>query len=123
MNHIEDDPGIHLTPTGARIVLGVLLIALVVALLISFTRAVGAAPATGNAGGCSESSKRYALACTVQDAGVGWVSGSCLYGEYFLAQTRRTFRVGDAVTVRGCVDEHGTLFSAPGFPLRISKNH
>jgi len=57
----------------------------------------------------------------VRDAGVGWVSGTCQWGEYFLAQTLRTFRPGDAVTVSGCVDQHGTIFSAPGAPLRISR--
>jgi hypothetical protein len=80
-----------------------------------------AAPMAGNRGGCSASSQRANLVCTVQDAGVGWVAGTCVYGEYFLAQTARTFAPGDSVTVSGCIDNHGTLFSAPGYALRIRK--
>jgi hypothetical protein len=80
-----------------------------------------ASPMAGNRGGCSASSQRSGLQCTVQDAGVGWVSGTCVYGEYFLAQTARTFRAGDSVTVSGCIDNHNTLFSAPGYALRIRK--
>jgi hypothetical protein len=80
-----------------------------------------AAPRAGNRGGCSVRSQRAGLHCTVQDAGVGWVSGTCVYGEYFLAQTARTFAPGESVTVSGCSDDHNTLFSAPGYRLRISK--
>lgn len=75
----------------------------------------------GNRGGCNPESRAIGLACVVRDAGVGWVSGTCQFGEYFLAQTLRTFRPGQSVTVSGCVDEHGALFGAPGAPLRISR--
>lgn len=79
------------------------------------------ASSAGNRGGCNKESRVIGAACTVQDAGVGWVSGTCIYGEYFLAQTARTFSPGQSVRVSGCVDQYGTLFSAPGFPLRIRK--
>lgn len=95
-----------------RIIGIIVLLALAVA--IALTDHTGATTLAGNRGGCSVQSRRYDLVCTVQDAGVGWVSGSCTYGEWFLAQTARTFVPGEPVTATGCVDDTDTLHSAPG---------
>jgi hypothetical protein len=120
-NHIDDDPGIGLTPMGKRAAVILLIVGIIVALVIVLNyRGAGAAPLAGNRGGCPLESRRYNLACQVQDSGVGWVSGTCLYGEYFLAQTARTFTPGP-VHVTGCVDDTNTIYSAPGFRLRITK--
>ena len=105
-----------------RVLLIILIIIGVLALFaLALTDRTEAAPQAGNRGGCNAASRVSGLSCTVQDAGVGWVSGTCLWGEYFLAQTGRTFAPGDEVSVSGCVNEHGVITSAPGAPLRISK--
>ena len=123
MDHDDytNDPGLRLTPLGRRVLLVLLLIGLLVAVVLVFSDPAGAAPLEGNRGGCNPASRAYGLTCTVQNAGLGWVSGTCVYGEYFLAQTARTFRPGQVVHVTGCEDQYGVLFSAPGFPLRISR--
>jgi hypothetical protein len=119
--HIDNDPGLRLNARGKRVAIAVIVIGLLLLFALALTDRAGAADLSGNRGGCAEVSKRSGLRCTVQDAGVGWVSGTCLYGEYFLAQTARTFRSGESVTVQGCIDNHATLYSAPGWPLRIRK--
>jgi hypothetical protein len=104
-----------------RLWLIIIIVGILALFLLALTDTAGATPLAGTRGGCPVVSQRYGLACTVQDAGVGWVSGTCQWGEYFLAQTARVFVPGQAVTVTGCVDDHGALRSVPGFALRISK--
>lgn len=104
-------------------VLAILLLGVIIGLVLGsvITLLAEAAPLDGNRGGCNKESQAIDLVCTVQDAGAGWVSGTCLYGEYFLAQTDRTFASGDNVSVSGCVNEHGVITSAPGAPLRVKR--
>ena len=100
-----------LTIAGALILLGLVL-----------TEQVGAAALSGNKGGCARGNQVYGLACTVNDAGAGWVMGACEFGFWFgPVRTARAFSAGQAVTVSGCEGENAVLYSAPGFPLRISR--
>jgi len=92
------------------------MLALAVALVLYAVFAcvsVEAASLAGNRGGCNISSRWYSLPCTVQDAGVGWVSGTCRLGQYFLFQTNRTFWPEQPVLVKACEDQRGVLFSTP----------
>lgn len=79
------------------------------------------ARSAGNRGGCNPASRVIDLPCTVQDAGIGWVSGVCVWGEYFLAQTIRSFAPGQPVSVSGCINQYGTITAAPGAPLRVTR--
>ena len=116
----DNDPGLKLTPLGRRVIFGLLIIGILIALVILLTGGnAGAAPLEGNRGFCNYASRASGLACTVTDAGVGWVMGTCKWGEFFLAQTWRTFRPGQNVTVSGCEDQYGTLFGTPDYPLRV----
>jgi hypothetical protein len=79
-----------------------------------------AAPASGNLGGCGYRNRnmRYGVSCEVSDAGPGFVSGNCVYGYWFSrVSTRRTFTVGQAVSVDGCEGTGSELYA----PIRISK--
>lgn len=81
------------------------LIFLVLWVLLSFTGAADAAPVAGNKGGCGHGNRNmvYGVACTVTDAGTGFVSGTCEYGLWFSrVATARTFRPEQAVSVNGC---------------------
>jgi hypothetical protein len=75
-------------------------------------------PDLGNKAGCGRANMRYGVACTVTDAGNGFVSGTCQNGLYFSrVSTARTFRLGQAVKVRGCEGLGGELYA----PIRISR--
>ena len=104
-------------PSRAWYIVGSALAALI--MLAAIASSVQAAPAAGNRGGCNIDSRWYSLACTVQDAGVGWVAVTCQFGEYGLFQTARTFRPQQPVRVKACEDQNGVLFSAPGWPVWV----
>jgi hypothetical protein len=77
-------------------------------------------PVAGNLGGCGHNGRnlRYNIACTVTDAGQGFVSGTCDYGYWFSrVSTRRTFTLDQAVTVNGCEGLGSELYA----PIRISR--
>ncbi len=61
---------------------------------------------------------RYGISCTVTDAGVGFVSGTCDFGYWFSrVSTKRTFRLDQPVRVNGCEGSGSELYA----PIRISK--
>ena len=96
------------------------LILLVALVLLSVSAAAYAAPAAGNGGGCGHGNRNmvYGVACTVTDAGTGFVSGTCEYGLWFSrVATARTFRPEQAVSVNGCEGLGGELYA----PIRISR--
>ena len=106
--------------TDRWINLALIAVAVCITLLVLFACVkTEAAPLTGNRGGCNISSRWYSLACTVQDAGVGWVAVTCQVGEYGLFQTARTFRPQQPVKVKACEDQYGVLFSTPGWPVWV----
>jgi hypothetical protein len=65
----------------------------------------------GNGGGCDYQRNWWPRqSCTITDAGVGWASGSCRFGNWFdHVRTIRTFRPGQDVTVAGCRNLNGEL--------------
>jgi hypothetical protein len=121
-----DDPGLRLTPTGQRLLWAAIIIGLLIAIGWALTDTADAAPnhfpTAGNKDGCAAGNRWRGLACTVADAGPGWVSGDCDFGLWFgRTPTARTFKMGQAITVQGCEAMAGELFSAKGWPLRISR--
>ena len=75
-------------------------------------------PDSGNKGGCAKANQVTNLACTVTDAGPGFVSGTCRFGFWFeRVATARTFKIDQAVRVNGCLGLNNELYA----PIRISK--
>jgi hypothetical protein len=75
-------------------------------------------PELGNKGGCGRGNMRSGVACTVTDAGAGFVSGTCQNGLWFSrVSTARTFCLDQAVKVNGCEGLGGELYA----PIRISR--
>lgn len=76
----------------------------------------------GGRGGCAQASRYDAVACTVDQAGPGWAFGGCeTENMFFMGQTKLKLAEGDLVSVTGCKDQTGTLYSAKDFPLRIKR--
>lgn len=114
----ENDPGLSLSPTARRVLLGALISGILLALVITLAQPAGATPMAGNRGGCGRGNMWYGLACTVTDAGAGFVSGTCEFGLWFSrVSTARTFRLQQAVTVNGCEGLGSELYA----PIRISR--
>jgi hypothetical protein len=117
-----NDPGLSLTPAGRRVLLVLLAVGILLALVVTLARRAEAAPLAGNRGGCAPGNKWPRVACIVTNFRTGFVSGTCEFGLWFRsAPTRRTFRLGQAITVWGCEGPGYELFSAPGYPLRIAR--
>lgn len=113
-----DTWGWHERAVAIGIIIGIVI---VLAILIT-ADPVGAAPLGGNRGGCAEENKWYMLPCVITDTGVGWVSGTCTAGYWFgHVPTRRTFTLDQPVHVKGCEGPGSEIYSAPGWPVRISK--
>lgn len=74
-------------------------------------------PELGNQGGCGRGNMRSGVACTVTDAGAGFVSGTCQNGLWFSrVSTARTFCLEKGGKVNGCEGLGGELYA----PIRIS---
>lgn len=100
-----------------RLFVLIVLIALTIIICWVLTDTVGAAPLNGNRGGCAARNV-VTVQCEVSDSGPGYVSGNCAYGYWFSrVSTARAFRIGAAVTVRGCEGLGGELYA----PIRISR--
>jgi hypothetical protein len=115
--HITSDPW---GPRArARGLLALIVIGIILLVIWACTDTAGAAPLAGNQGGCGKGNQWYRVPCTVTDAGVGFVSGTCDYGLWFKdVPTRRTFWPDELVTVRACEFMGGELAA----PISISRS-
>jgi hypothetical protein len=71
MSHIDNDPGLRLTPRGKRALLAVIVIGLLLLFAWALTDPAGAADSSGNRGGCAEVSKRFAVYRAGRRSGLG----------------------------------------------------
>lgn len=97
------------------------LIVILFALLITVPAPTAASALQGGRGGCAPVSRYYAVACVVDKTGDGWAFGDCATDMFFMGQTNLKLAAGDPVSVTGCKDQTGTLYSASDFPLRIKR--
>ena len=119
---VESNPGLRLSPRGKRVWLIIIIVSLLIAVALALTDTADAATLAGNGGGCAAGNRWRGLACTVSDSGNGWVSGVCDFGLSFgPTNSARTFVPGKPIIVQGCEGMDGELFSARGWPLRISR--
>jgi hypothetical protein len=113
---MEDDRGSMTVVLYVMVIVMALFLALFLAIVLP--AGASAEPLAGNKGGCGRGNMRYGVACTVTDAGPGFVSGTCVYGYWFSrVATARTFRLDQSVTVNGCLGEGGELYA----PIRVSR--
>ncbi len=114
---IENELGLTLTPRAKLALIAIIIIGSALILALALTDPAGAQTLDGNKGGCATRNQWKGLACTVTDAGVGFVSGTCEFGFWFArVPTARTFRLDQAVTVNGCLGLANELYA----PIRIT---